>query len=129
MGQRSSVHVAMAMAIPMTLKGGKEVKGHRMRRMVQLSPGRPPSRLQQNPTFTGEKKGEEGWDFRSRQSSSIFILGIERQKQCDETREQCVNVETYYKAENRTGKVTQIHQLYCQVWNKHSSFFCARVCM
>lgn len=39
LGQRSSVHVAIAMAIPMTLKGGKEVKGHQMRRMVQLSPG------------------------------------------------------------------------------------------
>lgn len=41
MGQGSSVRVAMAMAVPMTLEGGKKVKGHRLRRMVQLSPWRP----------------------------------------------------------------------------------------
>lgn len=31
----------MVMAIPMTLEGGKEVKGHRLQRMVQLSLWRP----------------------------------------------------------------------------------------
>lgn len=41
LGQGSSVCVAMAIAFPVTRKGGGEVKGQWLRRMVQLSPARP----------------------------------------------------------------------------------------
>lgn len=41
LGQGSSVRAAMVMAVPVTLEGGKEVRGHRLQRMVQLSPWRP----------------------------------------------------------------------------------------
>lgn len=36
LGKGSSVRVAMAMAIPMTLEGGEEVKGLGLQHMVQL---------------------------------------------------------------------------------------------
>lgn len=41
LGQGSSVRAAMVMAVPVTLEGGKEVRGHRLQCMVQLSPWRP----------------------------------------------------------------------------------------
>lgn len=41
LGQGLSVRVAMVMAVPVTLKDDREVKGHRLQRMVQLSLWRP----------------------------------------------------------------------------------------
>lgn len=58
MGQGSSVRVAMVMAVPMTHEGGEEVKGHRLWRMVQLSPWRPRS-LAAAKSYVHRKKGGE----------------------------------------------------------------------
>lgn len=41
LGQGSSVRVSMVMAVPVTLEGSEEVKGHWLQCMVQLSLWRP----------------------------------------------------------------------------------------
>lgn len=60
MGQGSSVRVAMVMAVPMTLEGGKEVKGHRLQRMVQLSLWRPRHLAAAKPYVHRKRWGERG---------------------------------------------------------------------
>lgn len=69
MGQGSSVRVAMVMAVPMTLKGGKEVKGHRLWRVVQLSPWRP-RHLAAAKSYVHRKKEDGGGS----EGPSAFIL-------------------------------------------------------
>lgn len=64
LGQGSSVRVAMVMAVPMTLEGGREVKGHRLRRMVQLSPWRPRHLAAAKSYVHRKKEGEEGGGIR-----------------------------------------------------------------
>lgn len=59
MEQGSSVRVAMVMAVPVTIEGGKEVKGHRLQRMVQLSPWRP-RHLAAAKSYVHRKKGGRG---------------------------------------------------------------------
>lgn len=75
MGQGSSVRVAMVMAVPMTLEGRREVKGHRLRRMVQLSPWRPRHLAAAKSYVHRKKEGEEGGGV-----GSAFILKEEEEE-------------------------------------------------
>lgn len=61
MGQGSSVCVAMAIDVPVTREGSGEVKGHWLRRIVQLSPVRPRHLAAAKSRRSREKEGEERW--------------------------------------------------------------------
>lgn len=79
LGQGSSVHVAMVMAVPMTLEGGREVKGHRLRRMVQLSPWRP-RHLAAAKSYVHRKKEGGGGGGGGSEDPSAFILKEEEEE-------------------------------------------------
>lgn len=72
LGQGSSVRVAMVMAIPVTLEGGKEVKGHRLQRMVQLSPWRS-RHLAAAKSYVHRKRREGGISLHSFTAAAVSL--------------------------------------------------------
>lgn len=57
----SNVRVSMAMAVPVTPRGGRRVKGHGLQRKVQLSLWRPRHLAEVKSYIHRKKKRRKGW--------------------------------------------------------------------
>lgn len=78
----SNVRVSMAMAVPVTPRGGRRVKGHGLQRKVQLSLWRPRHLAEVKSYIHRKKKRRKGWGWEaSWEDPSAFILKEEEEEE------------------------------------------------
>lgn len=78
----SNVRVSMAMAVPVTPRGGRRVKGHGLQRKVQLSLWRPRHLAEVKSYIHRKKKRRKGWGGEaSWEDPSAFILKEEEEEE------------------------------------------------